>query len=115
MSQQPCFSLSFLPALLTLNLTTGIAIQTPLLSVCKTMLLVVNNSALFGSTGCKWKVDLHVVLSGLLRACLFMQIAALMKDKAALEARVFQAAVAPPAKTFKQIDTLPKYCCKTCG
>lgn len=43
------------------------------------------------------------------------KIAALMKDKAALEARVFQAAVAPPAKTFKQIDTLPKYCCKTCG
>lgn len=72
---------------------------------------------------------MHGVLSGFARlvTCLkdtpglhtarlfFLQIAALMKDKAALEARVFQAAVAPPAKTFKQIETLPKYCCKTCG
>ena len=45
----------------------------------------------------------------------WLQIAALMKDKAALEARVTQAAATPPAKTFKQIDTRPKYCCKACG
>ncbi|KAL3154903.1 hypothetical protein ABBQ38_011440 [Trebouxia sp. C0009 RCD-2024] len=44
-----------------------------------------------------------------------VKIAALMKDKAALEARVTQAAAAPPARPFKQIDTLPKYCCKACG
>ncbi|DBA90262.1 TPA: hypothetical protein ACH3X1_003555 [Trebouxia sp. C0004] len=42
------------------------------------------------------------------------KIAALMKDKAALEVRVRQAAVAPQ-ETYQQIDTLPKYGCKACG
>lgn len=46
---------------------------------------------------------------------LLLQIAALMRDKAVLEARVTQAAATPAAKTFKQIETLPKYCCKACG
>ena len=43
-----------------------------------------------------------------------LQIAALMKDKAALEVKVSQAAVAPP-ETYQQIDTSPKYGCKACG
>ncbi len=43
-----------------------------------------------------------------------LQIAALMKDKAALEVKVSQAAVAP-LETYHQIDTLPKYGCKACG
>ena len=46
--------------------------------------------------------------------CDVLQIAALMKDKAALEVKVSQAAV-PPAETYQHIDTLPKYCCKACG
>jgi hypothetical protein len=40
-----------------------------------------------------------------------LQIAALMKDKAALEVRVSQAAVAP-LETYHQIDILPEYGCK---
>ena len=44
-----------------------------------------------------------------------LQIAALMKDKAALEARVTLAAAVAPAEVYKHIDTLPKYCCKGCG
>jgi hypothetical protein len=43
-----------------------------------------------------------------------LQIAALLRDKAALEVKVSQAAVAP-LETYQQIDTLPKYGCKACG
>ena len=46
--------------------------------------------------------------------CSVLQIAALMKDKAALEVKVSQTAV-PPPETHHQIDTLPKYGCKACG
>ena len=46
--------------------------------------------------------------------CSVLQIAALMKDKAALEIKVSQTAV-PPPETHHQIDTLPKYGCKACG
>ena len=42
-----------------------------------------------------------------------LQIAAVMKGKAALEVKVSQA-VAPPLETYHQIDTLPKYGCKAC-
>ncbi|DBA90376.1 TPA: hypothetical protein ACH3X1_003656 [Trebouxia sp. C0004] len=45
-----------------------------------------------------------------LEAC---QIAALMKDKAPLEVKVSQAAVAPQ-ENHQQFDTLPKYGCKGC-
>lgn len=43
-----------------------------------------------------------------------LQIAALMKDKAALEVKVSQAAVTS-TEVYQQIDTLPKYGCKACG
>ena len=46
--------------------------------------------------------------------CSVLQIAALMKDKAALEVKVSQAAVAP-LEMYQQIDTSPKYGCKACG
>lgn len=39
-----------------------------------------------------------------------LQIAALMKDKAALEEKVTQA-----SEKYQQLETLPKYCCKGCG
>jgi len=42
-----------------------------------------------------------------------LQIAALMKDKAALGVRVSQAAVTP-LETYHQIHTLPKHGCKAC-
>jgi len=42
-----------------------------------------------------------------------LQIAALMKDKAALEVRVSQAAVAP-LEMYHQIDILPKHGWKAC-
>ena len=46
--------------------------------------------------------------------CSVLQVAAVMKGKAALEVRVSQAAVAP-LETYHQIDTLPKYGCMACA
>lgn len=61
----------------------------------------------------RYSSEVHAVMEAV---CCFavLQIAALMKDKAALEVKVSQA-VAAPTETYQQIDTVPKYGCKTCG